>query len=142
MREISLDKNNGLHGKTVIHPSHVSIVNAMLTVNRDEWDDAVAIKASAHHGGVVASLHGRMNEMGPHALWAEQICARAAAYGVLVDDAALVDLLAAGQHTYASTYGARQDVLDPRPHTNGRDRVWATPAPAIVAGSTYDDRRV
>lgn len=106
MREISLDKNNGMHGKTVIHPTHVSIVNSMLTVTRDEYDDALAIKASSHLGGVIASEHGRMNEMGPHALWAEQICVRAAAYGVLANTAALVDLLAAGQRAVVTEYAA------------------------------------
>lgn len=104
MREISRDKNNGMYGKTVIHPTHVSIVNSMLTVNREEYDDALAVKASAHTGGVIASAHGRMNEMGPHALWAEQITARAAVYGVLASDEALVDLLKAGQAAVAETY--------------------------------------
>lgn len=104
MREISLDKNNGMYGKTVIHPTHVSIVNSMLTVSREEYDDALAVKAASHHGGVVASAHGRMNEMGPHALWAEQICARAAVYGVLADQSALVDLLALGQRAVTDEY--------------------------------------
>lgn len=104
MREISKDKNNGMYGKTVIHPSHVSIVNSMLTVNREEYDDALAVKASAAHGGVIASAHGRMNEMGPHALWAEQITARAAVYGVLASEHALVDLLMAGQAAHNGEY--------------------------------------
>jgi citrate lyase beta subunit len=109
MREISKDKNNGMYGKTVIHPSHVSIVNSMLTVNREEYDDALAVKASAATGGVIASAHGRMNEMGPHALWAEQITARAAVYGVLASEHALVDLLMAGQAAHTGEYHSKSD---------------------------------
>jgi citrate lyase beta subunit len=104
MREISKDRNNGMYGKTVIHPTHVSIVNSMLTVSRDEYDDALAIKSASHHGGVIASDHGRMNEMGPHSLWAEQICARAAVYGVLTDQNAWVDLLELGQEAVVDIY--------------------------------------
>jgi citrate lyase beta subunit len=104
MREISLDKNNGMYGKTVIHPTHVSIVNSMLTVHGDEYDDALAVSAAGPRGGVLTSPHGRMNEMGPHALWAEQVLARAAVFGVVADDAALVELLRIGQRVVADEY--------------------------------------
>jgi hypothetical protein len=52
-----------------------------------------------------------MNEVGPHALWAELISRRAAVYGVVADEAALVDLLAAGQRRLAEVFaggGVRQ----------------------------------
>lgn len=111
MREISMDKNNGMYGKTVIHPSHVSIVNSMLTVNREEYDDAQDIRASAGQGGVIASSHGRMNEMGPHALWAEQISARAAVYGVLSSTSAWVALLQEGQRAYAEQYATTKEAV-------------------------------
>ncbi len=104
MREISLDKNNGLCGKTVIHPTHVSVVNSMLTVNRDEYDDALAIAAHGRQEGVLSSQRGRMNESGPHRLWADQIAARSAAYGVLADDAALIELLSIGQRVVEEVY--------------------------------------
>jgi citrate lyase beta subunit len=97
IREVSLDKANGMHGKTVIHPAHVSVVNALLTVARSEYDDALEILTARSLGGVRASAHGRMNEVGPHALWAELISRRAAVYGVVADQFALVDLLGAGQ---------------------------------------------
>jgi citrate lyase beta subunit len=112
MREITLDRVNGMHGKTVIHPSHVSVVNSMLAVFREEYDDALAILTAREDGGVIASAHGRMNEMGPHALWAEMITRRAAIYGVLDDQAALVHLLAAGQHAYAAVYEPNRDTQE------------------------------
>lgn len=104
MREINLDKTNGMYGKTVIHPSHISIVNSLLAVHVDEYDDAVAIDQLRERGGVAASRHGRMNEVGPHGRWADQLLARAAVYGVLADDASLVDLLAIGQRVAADEF--------------------------------------
>lgn len=146
MREISRDKNNGMYGKTVIHPSHVSIVNSMLTVNREEYDDALAVKASAANGGVIASAHGRMNEMGPHALWAEQITARAAVYGVLASEQALVDLLLAGQAAHNAEYARSgneaavtlDESADVHPRIAASMRQWVKPstedAARVVAG--------
>ncbi|QSR26302.1 ATP/GTP-binding protein [Nocardioides aromaticivorans] len=104
MREINLDKTNGMYGKTVIHPSHISVVNSLLAVHVDEYDDAVAIDQLRERGGVAASRHGRMNEVGPHGRWADQMLARAAVYGVLADDASLVDLLAIGQRVTADEF--------------------------------------
>ncbi|RFU19291.1 HpcH/HpaI aldolase/citrate lyase family protein [Geodermatophilus marinus] len=104
IREVVLDKANGMHGKTVIHPAHVSVVNSLLTVARAEYDDALEIMTARSDGGVRASAHGRMNEMGPHALWAELVSRRAAVYGVVADQSALVDLLAAGQRRLATVF--------------------------------------
>jgi citrate lyase beta subunit len=106
MREVGLDKANGVLGKTVIHPAHVSVVNALLTVSRSEYDDALEILTARDRGGIVVSGHGRMNETGPHALWAELISRRAAVYGVVADEAALVDLLSAGQRRLAEVFAA------------------------------------
>lgn len=111
MRETSLDKTNGMYGKTVIHPSHVSVVNSLLTVHGEEYQDALVIAAHRDRGGVLASAHGRMNEMGPHARWADQVLARAKVYGVLAEDAALVDLLSVGQRVASAAFGLSQ----PRP---------------------------
>jgi citrate lyase beta subunit len=91
-------------GKTVIHPAHVSVVNALLTVSRTEYDDALEILTARGQGGIAVSGHGRMNEIGPHALWAELISRRAAVYGVVADEAALVDLLAAGQRRLGEVF--------------------------------------
>ncbi|MFW3172018.1 HpcH/HpaI aldolase/citrate lyase family protein [Geodermatophilus sp. CPCC 206100] len=104
IRETTLDKANGMHGKTVIHPAHVSVVNALFTVARSEYDDALDILTARAEGGVRASAHGRMNELGPHALWAELISRRAAVFGVVADESALVELLGAGQRQVARVF--------------------------------------
>ncbi|PWW23710.1 citrate lyase beta subunit [Geodermatophilus normandii] len=104
IREVTLDKANGLLGKTVIHPAHVSVVNALLTVSRSEYDDALEILTARGRGGIAVSTNGRMNEIGPHALWAELISRRAAVFGVVADEAALVDLLSTGQRRLADVF--------------------------------------
>ncbi|NEM04844.1 HpcH/HpaI aldolase/citrate lyase family protein [Geodermatophilus normandii] len=104
IREVTLDKANGVLGKTVIHPAHVSVVNALLTVSRSEYDDALEILTARGRGGIAVSTNGRMNEIGPHALWAELISRRAAVYGVVADEAALVDLLSTGQRRLAEVF--------------------------------------
>lgn len=40
IREVVLDKANGLTGKTVIHPSHVPVVHALSVVTHEEHADA------------------------------------------------------------------------------------------------------
>lgn len=108
MREVALDGSNGFTGKTVIHPTHVSVVNAMLTVTREEYDDALTILAGRASGGVSPSAGGEaMLEFGPHARWAEQVSARAAVYGVLAERGALVELLAAGRSVAQAGYQLR-----------------------------------
>ena len=43
IREVALDKANGLIGKTVIHPSHVAAVHALSVVTLEEYTDAIDI---------------------------------------------------------------------------------------------------
>ena len=106
-REIALDRANGFCGKTVIHPSHVASVNARHVVSRDELDDALTVLAGGDGGGVVRSPSGtRMNELGPHALWAEQVAARAGVYGVLADPAGVGALVEAGVRVARAVYGS------------------------------------
>jgi citrate lyase beta subunit len=106
LREVTLDRANGLVGKTVIHPSHVSVVNALQAVVRDEYDDALTVLAGRGGGGVVRSPSGgKMNEIGPHELWAEQVVARAAIYGVLAETDGVVALLDAGWRAARAAYG-------------------------------------
>ncbi len=110
LREVSLDRANGFTGKTVIHPTHVSVVNAMLAVTREEYDDALVVLAGRGDGGVVASpAGGKMNELGPHALWAVQVAERASVYGVVAEPDGVVALLDAGWQVAQQAYG-----LDPR----------------------------
>ena len=126
LREVSLDRANGFVGKTVIHPSHVSVVNALQAVVRDEYDDALTVLAGRGDGGVVRSPSGgKMNEIGPHGLWAEQVAARAAVYGVLAEPDGVVALLDAGWRAAQVAYGlpGHRD-----PGDNYRSQVGEAPA--------------
>ncbi|MBR2730852.1 MAG: HpcH/HpaI aldolase/citrate lyase family protein [Clostridia bacterium] len=91
MRELILDKANGFIGKTIIHPSHINFVNGILAVTREEYEDAVQVLATS--GGVVKSSNAnKMNEIGPHRLWAEKLVARAEAYGVIENKQSYLEL--------------------------------------------------
>lgn len=80
-KELYLDIQNGFHGKTIIHPSQIDIVNKAYIVNYEDFQDAKNILAS--DGGVKASVGGnRMNEANPHKNWAKKILAKAEIYGV------------------------------------------------------------
>jgi citrate lyase beta subunit len=95
LREISLDNANGLHGKTVIHPSHVAPVHALAVVTHEEYQDATDIIA-ADCGGVRSSGYGnKMNEARPHRHWARRILQRAGAFGVTNEGVTFVDVLTA-----------------------------------------------
>jgi citrate lyase beta subunit len=108
LREVLLDRANGFHGKTVIHPTHVTIVNTLHAVSREEYDDAQTVLARGGQGGAVRSVaNNKMNEIGPHRLWAEQLVARAAAYGVLATPDSVIELLQRGRVV-------ADDVFNPR----------------------------
>jgi citrate lyase beta subunit len=96
IREVSLDRANGLTGKTAIHPSHVAVVNALSVVSFEEHRDASDVLQAGRAGGVLASGHrNKMNEIGPHTAWARLTMLRARAFGVAADNVSFVDLLAA-----------------------------------------------
>ena len=93
LREVILDKANGFVGRTVIHPSHVKFVNALMAVTREEYEDACQILGTS--GGVVKGYGGnKMNEIRPHANWAKKIYNRARAYGVIKNESGYVKLFA------------------------------------------------
>ena len=95
LREVVLDKANGLLGKTVIHPAHVAPVHARLVVTHEEYDDALAIMA-ATGGGASGSLYrNKMNEAGPHRGWARAVLRRAEVFGVSRAGQGVVEILAA-----------------------------------------------
>lgn len=98
LREIELDRANGLIGKTCIHPSHVVPVHALSVVSHEEFSDAQDIlRPERGGGGVVRSAYtNKMNEVKPHRAWAERTLLRAAAFGVAREDVGFVDLLTAG----------------------------------------------
>jgi hypothetical protein len=85
LRETLLDRANGLHGKTVIHPAHVAAVDAAHAVTHEEWTSATAVLDAVAAGDGVTAGGGspRMNEPKPHAHWAVRTVARAEAFGVL-----------------------------------------------------------
>ncbi len=94
VREALLDRLNGLHGKTAIHPSHLGTIDAAYAVSSDEWADARAILAAGSAGGVRSATVGkRMNEPKPHTLWATRTAARAEAFGVLRSEHSFLALL-------------------------------------------------
>lgn len=99
IREILLDKVNGLVGKTIIHPSHIHPVHAMLAVSHEEWEDARDIMAAHSSGGGVraSSSRNKMNEAGPHRGWAERTLRLAHVFGVTRPEVTFVDLLDAGR---------------------------------------------
>lgn len=99
IREVTLDRANGLIGKSVIHPSHVAAVNALGVVSLEEYLDAVDILDTAAEGGVASSAYGnKMNESKPHTTWARRTALRARAFGVANDGVSIVDLLGASLH--------------------------------------------
>ncbi|MGW0823509.1 HpcH/HpaI aldolase/citrate lyase family protein [Streptomyces sp. NPDC002845] len=97
LREISLDRANGLQGKTCIHPSHVLPVHALSVVSHEEYSDAQDIlRPERGGGGVLRSAYtNKMNEVKPHRAWAERTLQRAEVFGVANEDIGFVDLLAA-----------------------------------------------
>ena len=99
IREVALDKANGLTGKSVIHPGHVAAIHALSVVSHEEYCDAEAVLTAGRGGGVTASAYrNKMNESKPHATWASRIMVRAQAFGVARNGITFVDLLAAGLH--------------------------------------------
>ncbi|WP_263170746.1 HpcH/HpaI aldolase/citrate lyase family protein [Streptomyces sp. SCSIO ZS0520] len=97
LREIELDRANGLLGKTCIHPSHVPPVHALSVVSHEEYSDARDILRPELDGGVLRSAYtNKMNEVKPHRAWAERTLERAAVFGVANEDVGFVELLAAG----------------------------------------------
>ncbi|MGW7051314.1 HpcH/HpaI aldolase/citrate lyase family protein [Streptomyces sp. NPDC054887] len=98
LREISLDRANGLLGKTCIHPSHVLPVHALSVVSHEEYSDARDIvRPERDGGGVMRSAYtNKMNEVKPHRAWAERTLLRAEVFGVAREDVGFVELLTAG----------------------------------------------
>lgn len=95
IREVHLDKANGLIGKTVIHPSHVAAVHALSVVTHEEYCDAADILAVTGGGAMASSYANKMNEAKPHRAWAERLMLRARVFGVAARDVTFVELLEA-----------------------------------------------
>lgn len=92
IQELIKDRANGFVGKTIIHPSHITFVNAFQSVTKEEYEDAVMITENKG-GGVAKSTNGnKMNEMNPHMAWAKKILKKAYIYGVIEESDNIVDL--------------------------------------------------
>lgn len=86
IREVILDKTNGILGKTIIHPQHIRYVNALQVVTMEEYLDAKMV-LDGEQGGVSKSLNNnKMNESKPHLAWAKNVIAKSKVYGVLNDE--------------------------------------------------------
>lgn len=94
IREADLDKTNGLQGKTVIHPSHVPVVNSLQVVTHEEYADALSL-LSGEGGASASQYRNKMNEAKPHNAWAERTMLRARIYGVLRPEMSFIEVLAA-----------------------------------------------
>ena len=96
IREVVLDRANGLSGKTVIHPSHVAAVHALSVVTHEEYQDALDVLGRTDGGAAASAFRNKMNESKPHAAWATRIVERARVFGVARPETSFVDLLGAG----------------------------------------------
>ena len=95
IREVELDKENGIVGKTIIHPTHICPVQALYTVTHEEYIDASHILASSggEIGVVKSGYDNKMNEIKPHLNWARRIMIRSEIYGVLNENQNFTALL-------------------------------------------------
>ena len=100
--EVIMDKENGIVGKTIIHPSHIIPVQALYAVTHEEFTDAATIMAN-NNGlwGVMRSQYAnKMNEIKPHSNWASRIMARSQIYGVLHEQQHYISLLPESEPAY------------------------------------------
>ncbi|HFU7059014.1 TPA: HpcH/HpaI aldolase/citrate lyase family protein [Bacillus cereus] len=95
--EVLRDQANGLIGKTVIHPSHIKLVQAMHVVSLEDYLDAKDIFENAHtyNGVMKSSFDNKMNEVKPHLNWARKTLLKSNIYGVLHEQQTFIDLLTA-----------------------------------------------
>ncbi|MEK5233301.1 HpcH/HpaI aldolase/citrate lyase family protein [Lysinibacillus sp. FSL K6-0232] len=108
IKEVLMDKQNGIMGKTIIHPSHIRVVHALYAISYEEYLDALSIvENNDGHKGVMKSHYAnKMNEFKPHMRWAKRILQQAHVYGVYhetVDFASLLLNSEIGGSMYATT---------------------------------------
>ncbi|WP_042479046.1 HpcH/HpaI aldolase/citrate lyase family protein [Bacillus ndiopicus] len=95
MKEVLMDRQNGILGKTVIHPSHIRVVHALYVITYEEYLDALSIvENNGGQKGVLKSHYAnKMNEMKPHLRWAQKILRQAQLYGVYHESVDFASLL-------------------------------------------------
>ncbi|MFY4775278.1 HpcH/HpaI aldolase/citrate lyase family protein [Metabacillus sp. RGM 3146] len=104
IHEILLDNANGLVGKTIIHPSHIKLVNALGSISMEEYLDASSILAEAdtYNGVIKSEFSNKMNEIKPHYNWARKIMLKSKIYGVFHENQSFIELISetAAEHAY------------------------------------------
>ena len=100
IREVILDRENGIIGKTIIHPSHIIPVQSLYIVGHEEYLDALSIIGTDHESQGVMRSHStnKMNEMKPHYNWARKILLRAKNYGVFHEQHNFISLFTEDIH--------------------------------------------
>lgn len=95
IREIMMDIDNGIVGKTIIHPTHIRPVQALNTVSYEEFIDAKNIidENNGNAGVKKSAFSNKMNEIKPHFYWAKKILRKSETFGVLRDEFTYIDLL-------------------------------------------------
>ena len=84
-RELSLDLLSGFIGKTVIHPNQIPVVNDMLKVSPQDYEDARRIAGWDRDCQLLVASSAdatRMNEYNTHFNWARKVLRLAQVYGV------------------------------------------------------------
>jgi citrate lyase beta subunit len=95
IRETLIDIANGLTGKTIIHPSHIKVVQALNVVSFEEYMDAITIieAATGEIGVIKSQFSNKMNEIKPHYYWAKKMILKSQLYGVLNEEYTSIDLI-------------------------------------------------
>ncbi|RED63158.1 HpcH/HpaI aldolase/citrate lyase family protein [Cohnella lupini] len=103
IREVAYDKENGIIGKTIIHPTHLQPVQSMYVVTHEEYIDAVSIISNSQgdRGVMKSQYENKMNEIKPHLNWSNRIMSRSKIFGVLHEKHNFTCLLADTQRAGA-----------------------------------------
>jgi citrate lyase beta subunit len=103
IREVAYDKENGIIGKTIIHPTHLLPVQSLYVVTHEEYIDAMSIISNSHgdRGVMKSQYENKMNEIKPHLNWSNRILNRSKIFGVLHEKHNFTCLLADTQRAGA-----------------------------------------
>ncbi|AGN34789.1 HpcH/HpaI aldolase/citrate lyase family protein [Bacillus paralicheniformis] len=99
INETLLDLANGIHGKSVIHPSQIKAVQSLHVISMEDYLDALSIVESADgtRGVVKSSFSNKMIEIKPYLSWAKKILLKAEIYGVYHENRSYTDILRASK---------------------------------------------
>lgn len=81
-REVEMDLQHGLVGKTAIHPVQIPVIEGRYRVSREDWEMASAVLAP--EATAVFKLHDTFCEPATHRRWAVGVLERARVFGVAV----------------------------------------------------------